>query len=655
LYKSLILTDRTSQRHLSDIDVLPIGEIPWLKISRKKKGFCLAPLPVDQDPQVRRRETRLLSPRKILAQPCLPWKIDERESISHPKGLFQGQPSSSPALIPGKRIKNTGSKSFFFAITEPIRMPDSLLREFTLDFTGQSGVPSQWGITLSQVSKLFWIQSGGREGIQLTPDWRRGVFNLLATTPDTATFLRNFSLKVPGPGGKEIVLSLHEKRKSRPGIWISVKRSCIGPMATLPGDYFDGILKEAGFDIIKGTSKTFYKGTSLYNGYRSALVERGEGHLDRDHEWRDDEGNIYKFFIEYDSQPHHCHLGCNTYHPGDCPKKRTRREARENDGQQPIVFFSSSQLRLGEDTTKTRFDCIPGAKIGHIANHINNDPNILNADIVVVHAGHNMDRGNDEETDREIRLQTDELVKVVQPLAERKRVFVLDPVVGSIPDETTASELEEEEKKKANHGRTIRGAMKRASGLMGADFVSLKAMDFDPNTDIEEDKIHYSKSGTQKIFKEVERYILDKTGKNPLEGVAAQDKPYKAIKNHHYKFGCYKCTFMHARGPCPERIVPAHPSVPTQPTPPQPTPPQPTQQQQQLKQQQKQQQQLKQQQQQQPKQQQQKQNTRSQSKDSNPASASSPHVTRSEKRANDSPPKDEKQSKKNDGKITPKK
>ena len=48
-------------------------------------------------------------------------------------------------------------------------------------------------------------------------------------------------------------------------------------------------------------------------------------------------------------------------------------------------------LRRAVNTDKVRFDCIPGAKIGHIANHIDNDVSILpKAEVVVVWAGANM-------------------------------------------------------------------------------------------------------------------------------------------------------------------------------------------------------------------------------------------------------------------------
>ena len=54
-------------------------------------------------------------------------------------------------------------------------------KEYTLDFSGKSGVPSQWGIDLEFVADLFGKQTKNVDGLQLTPDGRRrGVFSVVA-------------------------------------------------------------------------------------------------------------------------------------------------------------------------------------------------------------------------------------------------------------------------------------------------------------------------------------------------------------------------------------------------------------------------------------------------------------------------------------------
>ena len=69
------------------------------------------------------------------------------------------------------------------------------MKEFTLDFSGKSGVPSQWGINVQQVVKWFHQQIGDMDGVQLVSDRRRGVFNIMALTQQAETLLSSFELK----------------------------------------------------------------------------------------------------------------------------------------------------------------------------------------------------------------------------------------------------------------------------------------------------------------------------------------------------------------------------------------------------------------------------------------------------------------------------
>ena len=81
----------------------------------------------------------------------------------------------------------------------------------------------------------------------------------------------------------------------------------------------------------------------------------------------------------------------------------------------------------------TAFRPLPGAKIGHVANHINNDISILpQVEVVVVVAGHNMRDDNFDDMKEATKSQADELAQVLKPLAEieDKHVFLVDPVNG---------------------------------------------------------------------------------------------------------------------------------------------------------------------------------------------------------------------------------
>ena len=83
-------------------------------------------------------------------------------------------------------------------------------------------------------------------------------------------------------------------------------------------------------------------------------------------------------------------MSINVWHEnGNCPKReKNRNNWEKKEGQQKFLFFSSSMLRRGVDTDKTRFDCIPGAKIGHIANMIAHEE-VAKYRRIVIHAGQN--------------------------------------------------------------------------------------------------------------------------------------------------------------------------------------------------------------------------------------------------------------------------
>ena len=200
-------------------------------------------------------------------------------------------------------------------------------------------------------------------------------------------------------------------------------------------------------------------------------------------------------------------------------------------------------LRLNQDTKTSRTDAIPGAKIGHIAHHINNDPTIFRqAEIVAIQAGGNMDSGSVEVSKPQVEAQANELVKVVKPLVEAKKVFIIDPVAGPIPKEAPT----------ADHWAMVRQRMKKVAKKSKATWISLNHADWVPEEDIHEDRVHYSQSGAKKVMKIVGDKIKEETGVDVMAGMDIQEKPYGAIYRDHWKVGCYRCTTFHgSQTPCP--------------------------------------------------------------------------------------------------------
>ena len=200
-------------------------------------------------------------------------------------------------------------------------------------------------------------------------------------------------------------------------------------------------------------------------------------------------------------------------------------------------------LRLAADSKSTRVDAIPGAKVGHIANHLNNDTAIFaQADIVAIHAGANMDLGSVEASKPQLAAQTQELVDVIKPLVEaEKSVFVVDPIAGALVKEAPGG----------HHWAMVRQRMKKVAKETKSHWISLQNVNWVAKEDIAEDGIHYSKSGTKKVMEKVGETVKQVTGVDVIAGMEFQDKPYEAIYRNHYKFGCYRCTRVHERGPCP--------------------------------------------------------------------------------------------------------
>ena len=85
------------------------------------------------------------------------------------------------------------------------------MKNFTLDLSGQSGVPSQWDITLKQVVHLLGEQIGMLDGVELVSDSRRrGVFNVTAFTREAIDQLSGFTLNMEREG-KTFEIRLQEK------------------------------------------------------------------------------------------------------------------------------------------------------------------------------------------------------------------------------------------------------------------------------------------------------------------------------------------------------------------------------------------------------------------------------------------------------------
>ena len=409
-------------------------------------------------------------------------------------------------------------------------------RDFSLDFTGQSGVPSQWGITIAQVIKWFSQQSGGINGVQIVSDRKRGVFNVTSLTKEAGIRLSSFKL-IAEKEGRKIEIPLKERRRRlKPPVWISINRTCEGKMADLPNSFFDDYLKGLGAIIVEPTKRRKYRDSMIFNGQREVLVEIGDEHIARQHFWEDEEEESHGWHLTYRGQPFKCRNCNDNWHmDGKCPKWVDRRNAEKKEGQQKFLFFSSSMLRRATDTKDERFDCIPGAKIGHIANHLNNDVSILpRAEVVVVWAGHNMTGDSFDHLKAATKAQSEELATILEQYGKRedKEVFLVDPAAGPTPDGDEGDEV-----------RFLRAEIRRCAETAKADFIPLE--DLEVGVEDMDDEIHLSAQGTKKVLGMIKSHVKSKCDKDILVDFKVADRPYAAVKSHHFKFGCHRCTFCH--------------------------------------------------------------------------------------------------------------
>ena len=416
------------------------------------------------------------------------------------------------------------------------------LRSFLLDLSGGAGIPSQHKLDLRDIGKLLKIQARHCESTYLLKHFNRGCFTIQTANAKSADFFKTFSLEIK-VDGRSYRVGLSETFPDRPKTRIRIYGTCFGEMEAVGDSFFDDLLKSDGCQVVGTTQKRFHYGTNWYNGQRTALVVRGSQHLERERQWTSPSGEVYKWRLEYDGQPHQCTRGCNAFHEdGVCQRQQQWQERRSWQGQQKCHMVGSSLLRLASDTKDVRVDAIPGAKIGHIAHHVKHDADTFKkAEVLVISAGANMSYGSVEAAKPHVELQAQELQQVVAPLVEAKtKVFFLDPVEGPLLQEDPSYEL----------WAMLRSRMRKAAKNVKAEWISLAGIEW-KEEDLEADEVHWTRAGTRKVINAIQSRVKEVTKKDFFDGMGIQAKPYSGIHGGHWRVGCYRCTQMHPKGTCP--------------------------------------------------------------------------------------------------------
>ena len=301
-------------------------------------------------------------------------------------------------------------------------------------------------------------------------------------------------------------------------------------------------MERAGATVIKYTERQTYQGTPFWNGKRRVLIEVGDKHVERQQVFVDKEGKSHDWFLTYRGQPFNCRKCDEMRHEdGQCPRWEDRSK-QNHEGTEKFVFFSNSILKRATDTKDIRFDVIPGAKVGHLANHINNDANVLpKADIVVVNPGNNMSMENFDDMKAHAVAQSTELSKVLGAFSGvGKEIFLVDPCLGPLPEDGSADQ-----------SRFMRQEMKRCAARSAASFIPLDHLEMTED-DMDTDGVHLSVSGTRLLLNNINSFIQQKTGIDILgPNFVIQEREYGAVKRHHWKVGCPRCTIVHPTRECP--------------------------------------------------------------------------------------------------------
>ena len=153
--------------------------------------------------------------------------------------------------------------------------------------------------------------------------------------------------------------------------------------------------------IIRKTLFSTYKGNRQPNGNRSLVMQINEGMgIERKFMYTGiTSGRKGRIRVHYKGQPYLCGR-CNTVHKSQCPKRKEEliKEAEEKLDQSlkaktlvvpDSTLWLTNRLALNADVT-----CIPGGQIGHLANSLNYNQQLLNYENVIIVGGlNNIDNG----------------------------------------------------------------------------------------------------------------------------------------------------------------------------------------------------------------------------------------------------------------------
>ena len=182
----------------------------------------------------------------------------------------------------------------------------------------------------------------------------------------------------------------------------------IGKRVLIEGSCEGELVSEANEDFEKYEK---YKGTDVFNSKRSLIIDINDDiEIPRLTEYEGmNTGNKGRLRVYYSGQSVFCRR-CQVTHTARCPKippLPLPRDKHIRKQEVTTVILADSQMRLADQSNiKADITCIPGGKIGHLANSLKYEKGLLNEYDNFMIVGGTKDLREDYEADQEFKKET---------------------------------------------------------------------------------------------------------------------------------------------------------------------------------------------------------------------------------------------------------
>ena len=309
--------------------------------------------------------------------------------------------------------------------------------------------------------------------------------------------------------------------------------------------------------------------SGIYTGHRTFQIRlKGQTEIPRwcqvvipsetDPETNKAEGELN---IRYRGQPWFCKR-CETHHKGGCPivmRERKERKERREERKKNIrtnMIGTSNMRWIDEDSLTSDVTCIPGARIGHVANQLTVTDS-ENTDTIIVVAGCNningeiMEKEQLDEWEQQTSKELAEMENAVCDLAKEGKEIVIVNMIET--PAANSSDTTKAQRDIINEGfDLLKSKINRKMG--GKEHVKNMTTPSHDESDYD-DKLHLSVKGTAKLVANISTFLentltpngTERTERLRIPGggmVMDQDRMHRGVTTT-YTFGCRHCCSLH--------------------------------------------------------------------------------------------------------------